>query len=363
LHSGPEGGDVTGESHGLHILCVTNLFPLPNAPAFGTFVGARVDQLRLQGVPVDVVSVDDARVRSHHGKKYVRLLAGTARAAWRLRAAPDRRDMVVEAHIAYPTGLVALLAAGILRAPLVLFAHGSDVLVLPRRRQLERRLATWLFRRADLVIANSEFLAGHVREMTEKVLVISPGIPVGALPPLGSPRPIDVLYVGRLVPDKGVHVLMRALAGHQLKVVVAGDGPARAELEDAASEHAIDVEFLGAVPPATAAALMEQAKCVAVPSVWDEPLGLVPLEAMSHGAVVVATATGGMAETVQDGVNAFVAERGDSESLRAAVQRALVLRDDPDALAELIDAGYAMAQRHEISATVRESVSAMSGLR
>lgn len=146
--------------------------------------------------------------------------------------------------------------------------------------------------------------------------------------PSPSPRRDYWLYVGRLVPEKGCDVLLRALArvarqGQPLPLVVLGDGPERLRLEQLARALGLDgqVRFLGSV---TGTALVEQlqhALAVIVPSVWPETWGRVAIEAMSCGTPVIASASGGLQETA--GVAGLAFPVGDSDALASQMMRLL----------------------------------------
>jgi len=77
--------------------------------------------------------------------------------------------------------------------------------------------------------------------------------------------------------------------------------------------------------------------------VWEEPWGLVPLEAMARGRPVVATGRGGSREYLRDGENCLLFAAGSAPSLAAALRR---LAEDPGLRARLRDGGLATAPRH-----------------
>jgi glycosyltransferase involved in cell wall biosynthesis len=115
-----------------------------------------------------------------------------------------------------------------------------------------------------------------------------------------------VLFVGRLVPEKGTDRLLEIVSRFVgLTLTVAGDGPERPRLEGLARDLGIAgrVEFLGAVARDRIGALYRACRAVAVPSLWPEPFGIIGLEAMAAGRPVVAFRTGGIPEWLEDGVN------------------------------------------------------------
>jgi glycosyltransferase involved in cell wall biosynthesis len=128
---------------------------------------------------------------------------------------------------------------------------------------------------------------------------------------VGPPAdPAEVLYVGRLSPEKNVDVLVEAVG--DLNLVVAGDGPLRDRVPNA----------LGAVPHAEVERLLERATVVVAPC-EREGFGLAAAEAMAFGRPVVAAAGGALLELVTDGETGLLVPPRDAAALRAAVERLL----------------------------------------
>jgi glycosyltransferase involved in cell wall biosynthesis len=350
----------------MRILLVSNLYPSAGSPAFGTFVGTRVAALRGAGVEVALAAITEPRVHRRRLVKYLWLAAATAWTA--VRASRHGRVDVVEAHIAFPTGVLAYPAARALRAPLVLHAHGADVLGLPGHG-LRRWAARELLRRAELVVANSQFMAQQVAVLeptaAAKTVVGSPGIDLplfAGRSTAGQDRRHGILFVGRLVPAKGPAVLLEALAivrgrsGAVPSLSVVGDGPSRRWLERRARDLGLDVVFTGQLAPAAVAGAMRRALVVVVPSTGPESLGLVAVEAMAAGAVVVASAVGGLTETVEDGRNGYVVRAGCPNALAAGLARALEVTGRPGEYARLRTAARATALQHAADRVVRRSL-------
>ncbi len=350
----------------LRILVVTNLYPTPAHPAFGTFVGARVAAMRRAGATVAVAAITDPAVHRNVARKYLRLglAAGWTTLFARLRSRPYD---VVEAHIAFPTGLVAWPIATLGGARLSLFCHGSDVIRLPWLSRRRAVLARRLFGRADLVFANSQYTAAvasrRLGPLRRPVEVVSPGIDLGPRPSAGPApdrEPEGVLFVGRLVPGKGAEVLVEAFGAvlaHRpaARLTIVGDGSELASLQRLARDHAGSIDVRGALAPEVVVGLLRRASVVAVPSTAPEGLSLVALEAMAHGAIVVATACGGLAETMRHGENGFVVPPGDSDALAAALDEALTAAAGPVG-ERLRTAGRATAAKHDLAAAVAASL-------
>ena len=325
-------------------------------PAFGTFVEARVEALRALGAEVRVAAIRDPAVHRRVAAKYGSLAWASGRAALESRIRGPRFDMV-EAHIAYPTGLIARPVAALAGAPLVLFAHGADVMDIPARSARHARLARSTFRSASLIVANSRFLATEIAlrdpVVADRVRVLTPGIELDRFTPDAAPAPArdGVLFVGRLVKRKGADVLIRAMAAlvsARRRLTIIGDGPEAAPLAALAGQLGLDLDLRGDLGRDGVAAAMRTAEVVVVPSVYREPLGLVALEAMAAGAIVVASATGGLTELVEDGVTGLAVPPDDVVALTGAIERALGIASDPVAATTLRAAARAVAETHDV---------------
>ncbi|MFN2603720.1 MAG: glycosyltransferase family 4 protein [Gemmatimonadaceae bacterium] len=130
------------------------------------------------------------------------------------------------------------------------------------------------------------------------------------------------LFCGRLDIEKGVEHLIRAFVDvvretPRARLRIAGRGPERERLVALARELGVEdyISFLGWLPPNDIEAELARAWVLVAPSLWAEPLGLVALEAIVRGVPVIATSSGGFAETVEDGVSGFLVANGDVEEL------------------------------------------------
>lgn len=148
--------------------------------------------------------------------------------------------------------------------------------------------------------------------------------PSGIMP---SPIPQNGygLFIGRLSPEKGVGQLIRAWAGlpESRKLVIVGDGPEMPALRKLVSELRLEnVDFRGFVPQADHAQIWEGAAFSIVPSVWQEPFGMVVLEAWAYGRPVVGHRIGALPEIIRHGENGFLADPASVEDLTCAIDSA-----------------------------------------
>lgn len=225
---------------------------------------------------------------------------------------------------------------------------------LPLRDWLPLMLQMHLYRRwryaFNLVVTNSE--AVKLRLVAEGIQledVIWNGVQsCPPRPPLSSPP--TVAFAGRLVREKGVDVLLQAFAMvvaqvAEARLLVAGSGPEGEHLKRLIADLGLSdsVATLGHLSRQELEHRFAQAWVQAIPSRWEEPFANVALEALMRGTAVVASASGGLTEIVQDGRTGFLVPSGDAGTLAEALLK--LLRDRE--LAEQIGkAGREVALAH-----------------
>jgi len=155
--------------------------------------------------------------------------------------------------------------------------------------------------------------------------------------------PLRLLYIGRLVREKGLYELLQGLAlarsqGVAAELVIAGAGPEEARLQQAAVAHGLEgVSFLGTVRGAAKIALLERADVFVLPS-YAEGLPYALLESMAAGVPVIATRVGWIPELVADGINGLLVEPQAPQAIAIAIH---TLACDREALARMSAAGRA----------------------
>ena len=305
----------------MKIVVLTTSYPRSEDDVAGVFVKDAVDQLRLAGI--DVVVVSPASFR-HFGLAYGHGIPANIRRrpwlalalplflasyAWAARRAARDADLV-HAHW-LPSALPALKTG----KPFVVQLWGTDAELAGRFPWLARPL----LRRARLVLCPSEALGNVARELGARVVRVVPSgvnVPDVVADPADPPH---VLYVGRLSEEKGIVELLEATEG--MPRVIVGDGPLRDRVPDA----------VGFVSPRDLGPYYERAAVVVCPS-RREGYGVVAREAMAYGRPVVATAVGGLTEAVENGITGVLVPSRDAGALRGAIERLL---GDPSQRARL----------------------------
>ena len=133
-------------------------------------------------------------------------------------------------------------------------------------------------------------------------------------------RPIAAGFLGRLIPEKGPQIFLKAcaiLGFSDLKLQVIGAGPSCSELQALAATHHLNVDFTGGLNAAGVARALQSLKVLVIPSIWHEPFGLVMLEGIAAGCHVVASAVGGLPEAGAD--LAIYVPPGDPRALACAL--------------------------------------------
>ena len=214
----------------------------------------------------------------------------------------------------------------------VLYAHNA-LLQTYRKREVGRTLGT-----VSLIVCVSDFLAqitadSLTRDLVERIRVVPNGVDCRTFRPGNSVRSgdrLNVVFVGRTIPQKGPNILLEALAilnRDDVGAEIIGshgfdpNAPLTAyerHLRELARPLGDRIRFRPTVPRHHLPGLMRAADIIVVPSRWSEPFGLTVLEGMASGVPVIASAVGGIPQAMGP----------------AGIQ---VPPDDPEALAEALD--------------------------
>lgn len=321
--------------------------PVPYAPPWP----AKPQWQRFRGIPAHEdsagLAVSHPRygvvpgIAAISGLSYAAAIAGPLRQLARLQGVD-----VIHAHCAYPDAVGVALVARAMGIPYVVTAHGSDLNVYARHAWLRPQIR-WGLARANAVIAVSTALEQAARRLVaadDRPLVripcsgydpgvFHPGSQAEARDSLGVPQQARiVLFVGNLVPVKGVPTLLQAwqalrnrgVLGADDQLVLVGDGASRQALELSARQPGpgSSIRFLGQLPQDRIAGWMRAASVLCLPSL-NEGMPNVIVEALASGLPVVASRVGGIPELLSDGHNGYLTPAGDVAKLSEALALAL----------------------------------------
>jgi glycosyltransferase involved in cell wall biosynthesis len=349
----------------VRILVTSRLYPSAACPSRGTFVHHQVRFL-LDHCTVSVVSptpwslplpgkgrwsaygrIERAGVLDGVEVRYPRYLSPPWRlgftSAWQrylaaLSRAVDGIPDLIHAHLAYPDGLAAVRLGRRLGRPVVISVHGHDVRELPEARPAWRRLVVQALQGAAAVIVSSADVRRRVLALgtdPARVRFVPQGVDCRLFRPSTERRPGEggwrLLYLGRFDPNKGVGVLLAAMArlreqGRPVGLRLVGGSPMsgtgalfQRQVHDLGLAGV--VEFCGELPWTRVPAEIGQADLLVLPSFYDS-FGIVLIEAMACGLPVVATRCGGPEELVPPEAGELVPV-ADPEALAQGIARVL----------------------------------------
>lgn len=242
---------------------------------------------------------------------------------------------IVHAHWLIPQGIVQ----SFLKIPYVITGHGGDVTSI--NKGIMRKLKVRCLKRAKHVVVISEFSRKKVQELLPGIepSIISMGVNTAQFNEqyrrpdyFGQGDKKVVLFVGRLVEIKGVAYLIEAMKQVDALLVIAGDGPIRAELEKKAAALKGRAVFLGSKTHQELKAIYASADIFVSPSITlkdgaQEGVPTTIMEAMASGLVVVASNSGGIPQLVKDDMNGFLCEE---KNVGQLADRINLLLDDKD---------------------------------
>jgi glycosyltransferase involved in cell wall biosynthesis len=230
------------------------------------------------------------------------------------------------------------------------------LLLFPRRWLIvhqtflqSRALHRWVARLGRNV-ANSTFIAGT---LPMRSTVVANSYRTEIFRPIAAgPRHYDLVFLGRLIADKGPMLLLQALArlkanGVQPSALIIGSGGEEGAMRSFIAQHDLQVEFAGARFGDELAARLNQCRIMVVPSIWQEPFGIVALEGIACGCAVIGASGGGLPEAI--GPCGITFKSGDADALAEAIAKLL---NDPALLQSLRDAAPAHLARHTPQAIV-----------
>lgn len=375
----------------MKVLFIVTAYPRHEGDIITPWMGETIDRLRRSGVDVEVLapsykgSADStiSGVKVHrfryapaawetltHDMPALDRIAKNPLFAWLLpayiaagsraaaRIAREGNFDIVHAFWPIPHGIFGVAAKRASNAALVSTFFSAELNWGRTARRIFGPILRSIVDSSDAVTVISSYTGQRLREYVSGVDTFT--IPFGAAAhqqeiaeaaPRKRDDPFELLFVGRLVRRKGVDVLLRAARilrdDPRLHIRIVGGGPEKTSLENLAREPGLEnrVTFEGVVDSARINELFRSCDALVLPAIITETgetegLGVVLLEAMGYGKLVISTSAGGIVDIVTNEDTGLLAEPGSADDLAAAIARAM---DNPDEMAEIARRGTAFA--------------------
>jgi glycosyltransferase involved in cell wall biosynthesis len=290
------------------------MYPSDKSPTFGIFVKNQVELLRQKGLEVEILAIDNPGLgkRDLVKKYFFWFLKGF------LFLFKGYKYDVCHVHYVFPSGLIGLFFKWIWKCKLIVTAHGGDIDKMAKKN---RTISRWTFRilkEADHVIAVGERLYQEISSVYQvdkkKLSLLSMGVNREIFKPNGKKRSKIILFVGNIIPDKGVKELIIAYsmvkkAFSDTALYLIGPTKNKLFLEELhaliRTEQIKDVSFEGPLSQEKVSDWLNAAAVFVLPS-YKEGFGLAALEAMACGTPVVGSDIGGLSYLLAEGCGVLV---------------------------------------------------------
>ncbi|GAB1366389.1 glycosyltransferase family 4 protein [Candidatus Cloacimonadaceae bacterium] len=273
---------------------------------------------------------------------------------------------LIHANFASPDGIAATILSKVHKIPLVITEHQADLAAFLKIGYLRKEM-TLAYKQANKVICVSEHTAGIIHSVAPRlknICVIPNGVDFTRfiLHPKAA-QPCKLIYIGYLIPHKGVQVLIEALSllknqNFRLQLSIVGAGTYLDELKKLCNKLNLekDVAFLGEKTAEQVALLLSEHDVMVHPS-FMESFGIVLVEALASGIPVVSTFNGG-AESIIDAETGILVKPRDSLALAEGIKTLILNWDhyNPERIRALAEARFAIHGVAEQTIQVYRSV-------
>ena len=246
-----------------------------------------------------------------------------------VRCIRERDCELIHAHWVVPAGLIAVIAGWICRKPVVVTAHGSDILVVTEYNSLIKRMVTFVLNHVDAVTSVADHLTERINGMdvrTREILTFPMSVPTESFCAQGAVREEwkgkrVILSNRSLYPVYNVELLIMAapLILKEIpdaRIIIAGEGPERERLISLAQQAGVSgqVHFIGAVPHDEMPDYLRAAS-VYVSTALSDGASVSLLEAMACGTFPVVADIPANREWIEEGTNGFLFSPKDKTAL------------------------------------------------
>jgi len=251
-----------------------------------------------------------------------------------MRIVRENHCHLIHAHFVLPTGVIGVIVGILLKKPVIVTAHGTDINILPEKYYLMRILVKWVLKKANRIVCVAEHIADRVMEFgitREKIIILPMGIDdhwiTQKLPqktmdvPVISTRNLGTIYNIPLLLKCIPHLAKRK---PKICVTIAGEGPQKQDIMKMADDLRLGkhVKFIGRVDNDEMPNYLSQAK-VYVSTSFTDGSSVSLLEAMVSGAFPVVSDIHANREWITDGLNGFLVPLDDEKYLADKILEAL----------------------------------------
>lgn len=338
----------------MKIFLISNMYPSKNNPSFGVFVKKITDGLEIQGSFFPVKAIIRGRPASllsyvpAYAKFFLLGIFGLF-----------KPFDIIYCHFVLHSAPLALIVKFFSRKPLVVNIHGTDLLGKGITEKVLSPFRKALLNKANLIVVPSEDFKKRAIKHTglkEKDFFVSPSGGIAKqIQNSSKSRNNDKLiigYVGRITKSKGVYLLLdvakylrKQLKDKSFKIVLAGDGPDLTLLLSMAYEMGIsaNIDYLGHFTQTELSDVYEKIDILIFPTLLEESLGLVGLEAMSYSKPIIASKIGGITDYLVDKKNGFAVTPNDANAICDKLQEII---DKPEMLEKLGHNAFSTAEQY-----------------
>ena len=319
----------------MKILLISNMYPSKKSPFFGIFVKNFKNQLEKKGITF-TLAVVEGRGTSKVEKiqKYFKFFLDVI-------SAIKKNDYdVIYVHYVSHSLIPLLFVKSFIKKPLILNAHGSDILFNNKAGEYLQKLVAPIIIKANMVVVPSEYFKDIVNDrfmIKKEKIFVSPsgGINTQLFKPKDMKKDIFTIgYVSRIDKGKGWDTLLKAVnllntRGLVFRVLIIGSGAEEKLLLKKIEELKLEniVEYIGAKPHNELVNYFNKMNIFAFTTRLAESLGLVGLEAMACGVPVIGSNIGGLSYYIKNGINGKLFEPSNYHELSKYIEYFMDLND------------------------------------
>ncbi|MGP1909974.1 glycosyltransferase family 4 protein [Metabacillus sp. JX24] len=313
------------------ILLVSNMFPSKENAAFGSFVYNHYKRLK-KSFHIDKIVINNHRKdKKNVIAKYLTFFLKQIKVLICIK-----KYQIVHFHYVFPTALLIDIFK-FFGSKTIVTVHGGDVDNMAKRTKFHKTITKHILNKADRIHCVSEYLKNLiVKEFQvnpEKVVVFNMGIDESFLAfSNGKTKEYDLLFVGNFIKSKGVIDLFEALKNHpQMNVCIVGslhDKKVYEICKEIINKYKLNVEFTGVIEKRELKEYYSASKILILPS-HNEGAGLVTIEGMASGLLVLGSNVGGLSELLAEN-RGILFEAENINEISSAINKGLTIVESQD---------------------------------